>query len=246
MEFDQELDVSNPASSTCDDGRPEIPAELIEAVCDLIATSDLEQRTSLHDDLRDAASSYLDDKFCPLEPACPKEQRAAIRKLRRSIERVLTDLMDVAPEFQVALGCMNGPNFQEVVETAREAIIQLHRSISTFDAHYRPVKGAPADVPLENVVRDLFWLIEEVTGEVPRPKMNKHGDGRPTLESAGARAIGMLLTGIDPTLNDTKIANMLEKLRRRRTRSIDSLGVLLELQMLAEYNALAPVVRPGD
>jgi hypothetical protein len=144
MEFDQGLDVSDPASSTCDDGRPEIPAELIEAVCDLIATSDLEQRTSLHDDLRDAASSYLDDKFCPLEPACPKEQRAAIRKLRRSIERVLTDIMDVAPEFQVALGCMNGPNFQDVVETAREAIIQLHRSISTFDAHYRPVKGAPA------------------------------------------------------------------------------------------------------
>ena len=28
MEFDQGLDVSDPASSTCDDGRPEIPAEL--------------------------------------------------------------------------------------------------------------------------------------------------------------------------------------------------------------------------
>jgi len=115
MEFDQGLDVSDPAFSTCDDGRPEIPAELIEAVCDLIATSDLEQRTSLHDDLRDAASTYLDDKFCSLEPACPKEQRAAIRKLRRSIERV-------------GIVKLNGRPFtHEVTARRRSAYLSYHR-----------------------------------------------------------------------------------------------------------------------
>lgn len=231
--------------SACNGDEPRIPTGLIDSVCDVLGLPDNGQRPSLRDELRLVVSTYLRDKV-PIDYASPKAQRALLRKLRRSIERSVVDIMGVAPEYVVALDTVRGHDGDRTLETACEALIKLHESISKFDELYHPPKGPIADVPLEEAVRDLCWLFKELTGEWPRAKMNKHTDCRPELATAGARAIGLLLKGADPALNDTKIANMIEKVRDQSLPSLTNLDVLIRIDPDSELDASLLDGRRGD
>lgn len=232
----------------CVDGdfTPEVPTSLLERVCDLLKPGSVEARASLADSLRSSAVRYLEDRNCPLALANPKEQRANLRQLRGAIESSYRYIQRIAPEYEVALDAPIHPSSERVVENARAALQQLNRSISVFDEHFQPPTSRPADLPLEQAVRDLFWTVEDVIGEFPQPKLNKHADCRPQLESRGARAIGMLLMGIDPALNETKVANMIEAVRLGRPRNIDSLEALFEFQTLAAAGVFEPSEAPND
>lgn len=237
--------MSDPAWSAWDGEEPTIPTDLIESVCDALGISENGQRASLCDELRRIVLAYLQDKV-PIEYANPKAQRALLRKLRRSLVRPIIDMMRVAPEYVVALDMVRGDDAQRTVETARDGLLDLYDAISKFDELYHPPRGPPVDVPLEEAVRDLCWLVTDLTGEQPRAKMNKHTDCQPELASAGARAIGMLLKGIDPALNDTKIANMIEKVHKQLDPSLTNLDVLIRIHPESDLQVSLLSGRRGD
>jgi hypothetical protein len=219
--------VSDPNSSV-HDAAPEASASLINRVCDTLGISTDAGHASLRDELGLIARAYLRNKVPP-EYASAKAQRRALRKLLKSVERSLVDMTAVAAEYVVALDFAREPGGENTLETAREALFQLHLAISRFDERYRPSKGPAADLALEEAVRDLCLRFEDLIGEPVRARLNKHMDCEPELASAGARAIGILLQGVDPSLSHTKIGHMIEKVYAQPEPSLTNLDILIRI-----------------
>jgi hypothetical protein len=217
------------------DEDPDVPDELIEAVCRILGLPDEEARPAdLPEQLREVAVQYLID--LSLEPfwGTPKEQRAALRKLWSALDDTLDAMLAVAPEYAVALDSLldrerrNGAG-PSIFDRAQQANIDLRHSIARFDAEYQPKRGRPADLPLEEAVRKLIDIVEPFAGEFPKVQFNKHKGGSATLKSRGARAIGALLQGIHPSLKEKAIAHMIEKIRRQPWQSESHVAALFRL-----------------
>jgi hypothetical protein len=214
------------------DHEPDVPAELVQAACDLLQLTgpydaDVPRR------LRAVAVEYLVD--LSLEPlwGTPKQQRVALRRLQKTLADSLLAMTAVAPEFAVALDSLLDRSRRDAASPifgeARARITELAFAIGRFDAEYRPNKGRPVDVPLERAIRKLIDIIEPLTGEFPKVKLNKHKSENPSLGSPAARAIGHLLCGVNPELQEATVARMIEKIRRQPRESEMHLDALFRL-----------------
>ncbi len=94
-------------------------------------------------------------------------------------------------------------------------VIRLRDAVELFLQKFTPVPGPPASLPFEEAVRALVPLAEQATGKRARWAFNKHKDLSPTLESVQAQAIGILLRGVDGTVTETALVNMLEKVSKQ-------------------------------
>ena len=99
---------------------------------------------------------------------------------------------------------------------------------------------------LEEAVRNLIGVVEPITGQFPQVQMNKHNGENPVLKSPEARAIGKLLQCVDPSLDEVRIVNMIEKLRSQPHESEWHLDALNRLDPDAELDASLLGNRYGD
>jgi hypothetical protein len=217
-----------------DDDDPEVPDELIQAACQKMGVTCGSEHTSIRSALREAAAGYLID--LSLEPlwGTPKQQRAAFRKLSKSLVGTLQAMSAIAPEYAVALDGLgdwerSDPPHPPIFSVVRDRILDLAFVVGRFDAEYEPNRGRPVNVPLEQAVRRLIDVVEPVTGEFPMVRLNKHKDGNPTLGSRGSEAIGLLLCGVHPALNEATVARMIEKVRWQPRESESHLEALFRL-----------------
>lgn len=228
-------------------GDPCVPDDLIERVCQTLGHANgLEQR-DLGTQLRAVAVQYLCDLSVEPYWGTPKEQRTAFRRLLKSLDRTLVTMSAISPEYAVALDSLIDRERRKAAREslfaeAQQNIIDLGHAVARFDVEYRPKQGRPTDLLLEEAVRKLIDIIELLTGERPRVQLNKHKGGSPTLKSPEARAIGVLLQGVDPSLMETKIAHMIEKVARQPQEGEWHLDALLRLD--SNY-AMDLAVRPS-
>jgi hypothetical protein len=233
------------------DEDPDVPNELIEAACQTLGLPDGSMPAHLPEQLREVAVQYLIDLSLERFWGTPKEQRAALRKLWSALDATLDAMLVVAPEYAVALDSLldrerrnaAGPS---IFDKAQEANIDLRHTIARFDAEYQPKRGRPADLPLEEAVRKLIDIFEPLTGELPRVQLNKHKGKSATLKSREARAIGVLLQGIHPSLKEKAIAHMIEKIRRQPWQSESHLAALFRLDPNFDLDCSLLRVERGD
>lgn len=233
------------------DDDPHVPDELIESVCQTLGPVSELAPAELSSQLRAVAVQYLVDLL--LEPywGAPKEQRAALRRLWSALDNTLDAMLAVAPEYAVALDSLvdrEGRNTigPSIFAEAQQTNIDLRHAIARFDIEYRPKRGRPTDLPLEEAIRRLIDIIEPLTGEFPRVQLNKHKGGSATLKSREARAIGELLQGIHPLLKERAIVHMIEKIRRQPRESESHLEALFRLDPNFELDASLLCVSRGD
>jgi hypothetical protein len=215
------------------DDDPEVSEELIQATCDLLGLLGGPGRADTARELRLVAVDYLID--LSLEPlsATPKQQRAAMRQLLKWLDGTLAAMRGIAPEYAVALDGLADRDRRDaprsIFDEAWDRIFELANLVDRFDTAFQPNKGRPADVPLESALRRLIDLVEPLMGEFPKVQLNKHKGESPTLKSTGARAIGHLLGGVHPGLDEATIARMIEKIRRQPWQSETHFEALFRL-----------------
>lgn len=215
------------------DDDPEVSEELIQATCDLLGVLGKSGYAETVRELQGVAADYLID--LSLQPlwATPKQQRAAMRQLQKWLDGTLAAMRSIAPEYAVALDSLadRDPRVapQSIFDEAWDRMLELADLVDHFDAEYQPNKGRPTDVPLETAIRRLIEIVEPLTGEFPKIQLNKHKGESPTLKSRGARAIGHLLRGLHPRLDEATIARMIEKIRRQPWQSETHLEALFRL-----------------
>lgn len=136
---------------------PEVPKELIQAICDALGIDHEPTYANAARELRAVAVDYLVD--LSLEPlwATPKQQRTAIRQLLKLLDGTLAAMRGIAPEYAVALDSLTdrdrGDALRSIFDEAWDRISELANLVDRFDVEYRPNKGRPADVPLEMAIR---------------------------------------------------------------------------------------------
>ena len=226
-----------------------------EALDEIIGTLGVVEPT-LHSQLRETllaeAGSYLLNRSVEPYWGVPGEQRKAFRQLLKRLDGTLDAMDAIAPEYAVALDALL--EREEKRKTPRESIFleteqlisRLCRLIVRFDAEYKPKKGRAPDLTLEEAVRNLIGIIEPITGQFPQVQMNKHNGENPALKSPEARAIGMVLQCVDPSLDEVRIVNMIEKIRAQPDESEWHLDALIRLDPDAELDASLLGNRCGD
>lgn len=167
----------------------------------------------------------------------PKQQKQLISRLVTALDRALAILDDITPEYLVELERM--VELASPVEERRSrwdspATIRKFRDASRrFLKGYDPKKGANTNIPLEEAIRSLLPLFEGATGRKAVFSQNKNKPGGPSLNSPEARAIGILLQGVDRAATPTAIVNMIEKVRRQPEESEHPLDAIIRADRLA-------------
>lgn len=194
-------------------------------IADMLGLTSAPARSAFTAELSTIAETYhLDVEVTP-SYGHPKEQRAALRALRKSVSETIDRMEWISAEYAVQLDAMLTPPEshldcgQSLMLEAQNLLPLLELAIDRFDRNYAPKRGRPADVPLEDAVRSLIELIADATGQKPHVKQNKTTGDAPELSSPEAKAIGKLLMEINPQLTETAIANMIEKVKNDPTRS---------------------------
>ena len=216
---------------------PVVSDELIDEVMTRLTHNDATHRDELKRGLKRIARVWALNSWCHPYRIEPGEQRAAIRKVAKAANKILDALLDVTPEFQVALSPMLGEEFRsrDCVAEARESLNNLLKAAILFDQAYEPAKGAKGDFDLEEAVRDLFYLFEAVGLPAPKAISGRNGV-EPKLTSPEAIAIGFLLQNF-ATLPTRKIANMIIKVRSNRKPTEPVEFAIFRTDPLAEIDA---------
>lgn len=79
---------------------------------------------------------------------------------------------------------------------------------------YKPQTGNPELRRLEFVVGTLMLLFEIASGQRAKVSMTKDGEHAPRPTSPQAKAISLLLTGIDPSLDERTVVMKIHKVSR--------------------------------
>lgn len=155
---------------------------------------------------------------CWLGPAAdPGDQRVKIQRVVVTIDDALDAILEVAPEYQVALGPNLGPEFhsREIVAEAQSALSVLRKAALDFDKVFQPRRGARPNIDLEYAIRDLVDLF--LASGLSFPKVILGRDGAPSrLINAEAKAIDLVVRSTS-NISTRAIANMIKKVRARRT-----------------------------
>jgi hypothetical protein len=194
-------------------------------IADMLGMASEPARSAFTAELGHIADAYrLDLDVVPFYGR-PKEQRAALRALRKSVGETIDRMELISAEYAVQLDAMLTPSEthldrgQSLMLEAQNLLPLLELAIDRFDRNYSPKRGRPTDVPLEEAIRSLIGVIDDATGQKPLIKQNKTTGAAPELGSPEAKAIGTLLRAINPRLTETAIANMIEKVKNDPIRS---------------------------
>jgi hypothetical protein len=193
-----------------------ISDELIENVLAVLKINDAKIRSGLKKVIYDVGVTYVCAQQLSQPLASAKSQKAKINQMAHLSRKLLNVTKDIEWEFfntldyAVAIVDSDRDSFRSLSRTQSD-LDRLAKGCELFLEKYKPSKGARSNLLLQEAVIELVAPIYKATSTPVTISRNKHSTGEPTLKSDGARAIGMLLRGIDPKLTDTMIANMIDK-----------------------------------
>lgn len=167
----------------------------------------------------DAALTYVCmQRFAqPLAPA--KAQKAKIKQMGQLAHKLLNVSKEVQWEYfntlDYVVNIVEPPDvpFRHLTDTQSD-LDRIRKGCELFQKMFKPTKGSRTNALLQQTVQELIAHIRDTAGIEVTISRNKHGTGIPSFASAGARAIGILLRGIDPKLSETAIANMVDRVSR--------------------------------
>jgi len=197
---------------------PVLPAELLQSVCEALGVDHLD-RASFSAELRSIGVAFAEGREVEHLWGVPGEQRTAIRRLIRSLENTLIALYSVTPEYLVAfeplLDKAKPSSTDDLLTRTIDSLFAFHEAAVRFDERYKPNKGAPPDLVLEEAVRDLLDLFQDNGFGKPLVTPGRE-EQQPTFRNKEAKAIDCLLRGIDPKTEPRSIVNMVMAVNRRR------------------------------
>lgn len=168
--------------------------------------------------IRAQANSYLNNISIEQYYGPPSKGKKALRSLDRPFRVMLERIESLSVEqtFQLdALMCREMKSTKstgELMETCRR--IKVLRDVASVMTASDLKSGNRELHVLEFVVGALMLLFEQTSGQRAKVVMNKDGEYAPELLSPQAKAIGLLLTHIDPSLEPSTIVGKIDKIRR--------------------------------
>lgn len=142
--------INSPEGGQGDFVEPTVRDELLHEISEQLAIIDNADRETLHARLRQIGLDYLGEKEFAAFLGEPQLQKAAIRRLGRSLDAALDAIDDISPEFWVSvqmLACKK--TSQPVSSDPRETIEHLREAVAEFLANYEPSKGPRTNIALE-------------------------------------------------------------------------------------------------
>jgi hypothetical protein len=227
------LNTQEPAASDSleDEMLNALDAELASELLDPIIDEALSQLTfddegamaSVDSKLREIAFNYLadlpGDDDGALHKQTTKKMRENLKKLNGALERATAALDAFDPSVlaivEEIMQSVASARPHHTFDDIRGTIAALKNGAAIFQKWYSPTASRPPNLALETAVRAFIELMETEDDQNVVVALNKNRPTGPSLDSATAKSLGILLQRVDPHVSTTAIVNMVRKIRRR-------------------------------
>jgi hypothetical protein len=223
----------------------ELDDEFVDRVIDLAEMLPETDRKFVRMQIRAQAKNYLFWEAIGQRYLSESESRAALKKLERPFRQILETLDALSIEHSMVLDAMicleaGGKKKSGELIASKRRIEILRDAVTATVTAYKPKTGNPELRRLEFVVGTLMLLFEMASGQRAKVSMTKDGEHAPRLTSPQAKAIALLLTGIDPSLDERTIVMKIHKVSKvYRNKSLKKFEFALWLPTQGVFPILA-------